>query len=353
MQKLNKIIHIIPTDKLGGTERNAIRMTEGWHARGLKSEIFIYKGTGKGYLVKEGYAKLINKEIFKVIKAESDKNEGIKIIVHFFGYHVLKLILINFFYIKNNIVVVQGNSFAKGRLGLKQLAVLLSLKLLGIKIIAVSEYVRQSVLIAPIFSKLMSVVYNGMDVDSFSCAVKAIRCSVNKKRNGGIVFGMLSRLDPIKDHETVLYAFKRYLEKYPERKSDSLIISGEGSLFPKLSQQVVELNLRDNVEIKGVYEDAELFFARIDVFIFSTSENEGFGNVLVEAACAEVPVLCSDIGPCREVLGQTGALYFKPKDVEHLCEIMQKVQCDRPRVADMKLIRTRFSISRMLDQYFT
>ncbi len=45
----------------------------------------------------------------------------------------------------------------------------------------------------------------------------------------------------------------------------------------------------------------------MDVFVFSTTAEEGLGIALIEAMAAGVPVVASDVPACREVL-DNGAL---------------------------------------------
>ncbi len=50
----------------------------------------------------------------------------------------------------------------------------------------------------------------------------------------------------------------------------------------------------------------------MDVFVYATTEQEGFGIVLAEAMAAGVPILCTEIGPCAEVLDDGRAGYLVP-----------------------------------------
>ena len=82
----------------------------------------------------------------------------------------------------------------------------------------------------------------------------------------------------------------------------SLLILGKGSLEEELRGMVCRLGLTDQVVFAGFAEDVWPFFMAADLFVLS-SDVEGFGNVLVEAMHAGVPIVSTDCpsGP-REVL---------------------------------------------------
>ncbi len=51
-----------------------------------------------------------------------------------------------------------------------------------------------------------------------------------------------------------------------------------------------------------------------DVFVFP-SHRQGFPNVVMQAACLEVPCIVSDINGCNEIIeDQVSALIVPPKD---------------------------------------
>jgi hypothetical protein len=60
------------------------------------------------------------------------------------------------------------------------------------------------------------------------------------------------------------------------------------------------------------------------------SHMEGGANVIIEAVCAGVPVLASDIGGNRGMLGDDYAGYFPPGDAAALAQLIDRHQ--RPAV---------------------
>lgn len=122
----------------------------------------------------------------------------------------------------------------------------------------------------------------------------------------GPVIVTLGRLVPVKDHQTLLKAFA-LLE---QAKRYRLAIFGEGPLKDDLIALAADLGISDRVLLPGYVNDPATCYACADLFVLS-STSEGFGNVLVEAMAAGVPVVSTDAphGP-REILadGRFGAL---------------------------------------------
>ena len=76
----------------------------------------------------------------------------------------------------------------------------------------------------------------------------------------------------------------------------------------------------------GARNDVNTILNKIDIFVFSTTKNEGFGIALVEAMGKGIPVVASNVGSCREILlrGKCGLL-FKPKSPIAIANAIEKV----------------------------
>lgn len=72
-----------------------------------------------------------------------------------------------------------------------------------------------------------------------------------------------------------------------------LMILGEGPLRAQLAQLASELGVADRVIMPGFATDPWPYYASADQFVLS-SDYEGFGNVLVEAMAAGLPVVSTD-----------------------------------------------------------
>lgn len=100
-------------------------------------------------------------------------------------------------------------------------------------------------------------------------------------------------------------------------------------------------------EIHALYHAAE-------GFIFASS-CENMPNILLEAMCARLPIVCSDRGPMPEILGDAG-LYFDPTDSAALIAVLEPFLADaqaRARMADQAADRAAaFGWDRCADETF-
>lgn len=119
----------------------------------------------------------------------------------------------------------------------------------------------------------------------------------------GPVIVTAGRLNPVKDHRTLLAAFAQLRATRPAR----LVIFGDGPLRAELVAEAERLGIAGSTLFPGYVNDPAACYAVADLFVLS-SVSEGFGNVLIEAMAAGVPVVSTDAphGP-REIL-EDGAL---------------------------------------------
>jgi glycosyltransferase involved in cell wall biosynthesis len=165
---------------------------------------------------------------------------------------------------------------------------------------------------------------------------------------GGPVVITAGRLVPVKDHRTLIRAFAVLRENRQAR----LVIFGEGPLGDELRAFAKESGVERDVLFPGYVNDLAACYTVADLFVLS-SISEGFGNVLVEAMAAGVPVVSTDApyGP-REILdyGRYGSL-VPVGDAKALADAMIKM-LDHP--TDGAILKSRaadFDVARIGDRY--
>lgn len=151
--------------------------------------------------------------------------------------------------------------------------------------------------------------WNPCNVRQVAKQARAVRKS---SAGGGPILGIVSRLDPIKDHSTLFRAFAYIREEF---HSARLVVVGDGVLSAELRRLAEALHLQEAIDFRGSRTDIPEQLGELDLFVYATTQNEGFGTVLVEAMAAGVPIVCTEVGPCREVLadGLAGML-CRPHD---------------------------------------
>lgn len=116
--------------------------------------------------------------------------------------------------------------------------------------------------------------------------------------NNPIVVLTISRLVPIKNVDLQIKALANLRQ---ENLNVELWIVGNGSEEKKLKQTAVELGVKDRVKFYGWQKNLDDFYKQADCFLL-TSEFEGWGMVIIEAANYGLPIIMTDVGCAGEVI---------------------------------------------------
>lgn len=132
-------------------------------------------------------------------------------------------------------------------------------------------------------------------------------------------------------------------------------IVGDGPLRDNLLQLVNKLNLTDVVEFIGISRDVPGIMSASDLFVLSSSF-EGFGLVVAEAMACERPVVVTDCGGVKEVVGNTGKL-VAPKNSDNLAkgiiEVLNKSETELQHLGKQgrQRILDDYSLDYVVEQY--
>lgn len=107
----------------------------------------------------------------------------------------------------------------------------------------------------------------------------------------------VGRLVPEKGHDDLLRAFEVVRRVHPDVR---LAIAGDGPERLALGRLANGLELDNAATLLGERRDVPSLLAAADAFVLS-SHWEGLPMVLLEAAAQRLPVVCADVGGCREV----------------------------------------------------
>jgi glycosyltransferase involved in cell wall biosynthesis len=120
------------------------------------------------------------------------------------------------------------------------------------------------------------------------------------------VIGVVARLDPIKEHETLLHAAALLARRWPMLH---VVIVGDGENRGALERLSATLGLRDRVHFAGYRSNVPNVNHAFEVAVLS-SRSEGFPNTIVEAMAAGRAVVASDVGGNSDAVvhGVTGLL---------------------------------------------
>lgn len=151
-----------------------------------------------------------------------------------------------------------------------------------------------------------------------------------------------------KNHKLLIDAFSLLRKEVPAK----LRILGEGRLRKDLEAQVRGLGLSNDVSLPGFRPDPADDYAEAQLFVLS-SDNEGFGNVIVEALEQGTPVVSTDCpGGPGEILdaGRYGAL-VPVGDCLGLAQAMKRALAGMHDPAALRARAAEFSVERAGDAY--
>lgn len=153
-----------------------------------------------------------------------------------------------------------------------------------------------------------SAVYNGMDVGKY--------VPQYEKEHPTPLAVMLSHVARVKDVATAVKAAGVIVQQYG-LSSYQLHVYGSLTNDPGYAQEVqsliASLDLQNHVFLKGFGNPKEVL-AQGWVFV-NSSVTEGLPLALGEAALAGIPVVCTDVGGSREVVGTWGRICSPQKHV--------------------------------------
>jgi L-malate glycosyltransferase len=143
-----------------------------------------------------------------------------------------------------------------------------------------------------------------------------------KVPSGTVVVGCVARLDPVKDHPTLVRAVHALRARFPRLH---LVLVGDGPVRPSLEALVRSLELQDAVTLVGEVRDGRNHHHGFDISVLC-SVSEGFPNTLVEAMAAGRPVVATAVGGSIDAVvdGETGLL-VPPGSAEQLAAALTRV----------------------------
>jgi glycosyltransferase involved in cell wall biosynthesis len=196
------------------------------------------------------------------------------------------------------------------------------------------------------------VVTNGIDTDEF-CSDDERRARMRGSMDAATDFIWLAagRITPAKDFPNLLRAFDFARSKFPNTQ---LWIAGQGDAAAAVREAGLEGDF-DRVRWVGLRRDMPALMDAADGFVLSSAW-EGMPLVLGEAMAMEKPVVATDVGGVRELVGEAGLL-VPPHRFELLAEAMLKTMRmtaeEREGVgcAARKLIVTQFGVDARVEEW--
>lgn len=193
------------------------------------------------------------------------------------------------------------------------------------------------------------LIPNGFDLEKWRPAV-----SISENQHP-LTIGRLGRYTAMKDYPTLLEAVAHVIKEIPETQ---FLLAGTGVNYDnaELVAIIDNLDLTKNVQLLGEQHNLPELTANLTLAVSSSAFGEGFPNVVGEAMACAVPVVATDIGDTRWVMGDCGKL-VPAKDAHALAEACLDILRRSPEerrtlgTAGRERIQNLFSIQQVLTQF--
>jgi glycosyltransferase involved in cell wall biosynthesis len=191
-------------------------------------------------------------------------------------------------------------------------------------------------------STRMVFVPNGFDLDDLKPSPTArdlLRRELGLSPETPLI-GMVARFDPQKDHRTFVCAAGLLHQSRPDVH---YVMCGKGITRdnPSLMRWCLEAGIGNVAHLLGLRANAPALTAALDIASLS-SAGESFPNVIGEAMACEIPCVATDVGDCREIIGETG-LVVPPREPALLAAAWEKLLAmpskDRKELGKMARMR--------------
>jgi glycosyltransferase involved in cell wall biosynthesis len=169
------------------------------------------------------------------------------------------------------------------------------------------------------------VIHNGVDTGRFR-PDQPRRSAVRRAwglADDTLVFGYLARFSPVKGHDVLLDAAARFGATQPTLDW-RLVLVGEGASLddPAFAAGIARRGLKHRVLAPGAAAAPETVLPGFDIAV-SSSLGEGFPNGVAEAMAAGLPIVATDVGDTRQLVGDTGWI-VAPGDAAAVAEAMRE-----------------------------
>ena len=203
----------------------------------------------------------------------------------------------------------------------------------------------------------ITVLYNDIDISRFSMTSpeekQAIRRTLGLPEKATIVF-FAHRFSPVR--RTLFYV--PYIFEHIDYQSDiKFIIAGSGPEEAELRAAVAQSPVHERVQWTGNIPNAQIhtYYKAADIFINPTYA-EGFPRVLIEAMASGLPIVTTDAGGIKDIVGDEQAAFMVSKDdraafARQLNDLILHPEMQQVLAAENRQTAQRFSTEAVADMY--
>lgn len=195
-------------------------------------------------------------------------------------------------------------------------------------------------------------VFNGISINPVKEPKGCLRRELGLAP-GARVIGTVGRLNPAKDHITLIMAFEDLAER---DESLHLVLVGDGGERAKLTALATDSRYHERIHFLGARSDVPRLLPDFSLFVLS-SLTEGFSVALIEAGAAGVPMLATNVGGNAEILADGRGRLVPPRDSVALADAARAMLDDHAGTAAMREAAQRWisrhcTVNAMAHRYY-
>lgn len=198
----------------------------------------------------------------------------------------------------------------------------------------------------------IQVIYNGIDLDRFGESVSHHDATLSAIRKHSVLVAVAANMySPVKGHATLIAAAKRVCDDFPQVR---FVLIGDGVERPRLEELVKRAELQEHFLFLGSRKNVPELLASCNLFVLP-SESEGLPNVVLEAMAAGLPVIATAVGGVPELIqdGVTGLLVPSREPKELSASILRLLRdeelCGRLGRAGRERVVRDFTFDRLIN----
>jgi glycosyltransferase involved in cell wall biosynthesis len=164
------------------------------------------------------------------------------------------------------------------------------------------------------------VIRNGLPLEDFVRAEPALPA-----RPGVLRVGMIARMNTrSKNQGLFLQAAARIAASFQKAQ---FVLVGDGPLRPDLESEVQKLGLARQAVFLGERQDIPEILASLDISVLP-SASESLSNAVIEAMASGLPVVASEVGGNRELIGEGRGILVREGDERELAKAIAELLQD-------------------------
>lgn len=188
------------------------------------------------------------------------------------------------------------------------------------------------------------VIYNGIPEPKFLSKEESKKIFEEKLKinlQDKFIIGSIGRLDYAKNYEFLVEVFSEILKIY---SNAICLIIGDGPERKKLENLIKKLKLQEKIFLLGEIKDASKYLKGFDLFVLP-SRYEGLSITLIESLFAKIPVLATDVGGNKEIVGGN-CVYQLNNNFDFMDKLIKIFSRN-----NIPIIRENFKINKTVDLY--